>query len=383
MSTQDTRSNGQAFAGLFGIDDQIRKGLKESGVQSGAAPLSMPSAAPEPQGLLGLQMPTTWEEKEQSQGGMKYFGKQILNELTGGFLEGMIFPESVGADEQYKIDKALYAKALEDQIAQRSAGAERGRLAAIDKSLIDAFRTDDLEDDAVATAAFLRDGGTRETLDVHRRNAGLNRLDASDMTFKDYNNNYRKDTQGFADFQDQYSTIQDGLKSESGVGDLALIFGLAKLFDPRSVVREGEVTTLQSTAGLPEQVMNMYKEVNEGRKMGPKQREQIQNYADRAYLNRLGKYDQVRERYIERGGSNDGFGFANLPTRLDDRALYRDQIEDITARLQEAGVDKGKAQRLAQEAAEQNRRDLEGGYILRDRANLEPRSMKELMSGDY
>ena len=72
MSTQDTRSNGQALAGLFGIDDQIREGLKKSGVQSGAAPVSMPAATPEPQSLLGLQMPTTWQEKEIDQSGMKY-----------------------------------------------------------------------------------------------------------------------------------------------------------------------------------------------------------------------------------------------------------------------------------------------------------------------
>jgi hypothetical protein len=344
MSMQDVRTNGQALSGLFGIDDQIRKGLADSGVQSGAAPASMPSAQPN---LLGLQMPTTWQEKEQSQGGMKYFGKQILNELTGGFLEGMIFPDSVGADEQYKLDKALYAKALENQTAQSAAGTERGRLAAIDRSLIDAFRTEGTEDDALATAAFLRDGGTAETLNIHRRNAGLNKLDASDMTFKDYNNNYRKDTQGFADFQDQYTTLQDSLASDSGVGDLGLVFGLAKLFDPRSVVREGEVTTLQSTAGLPAQVMNMYKEVKEGRKLAPSQRSQIQDYADRAYINRIDKYDQTRDRYIERGSSKDGFGFANLATRLDDRALYRDQLDDITARLEKAGMTEVEAAKAA------------------------------------
>lgn len=375
MSTQDVRTSEQVLNGLLGIDDIVKKGLAKTGVQSGAAPVSMPSMEPETQGLL--QMPKSWkQEAYEEDGGMKYFGKQMLNNLTGGFFEGQIFPDSVGGKERYASELALYQKGLESQLAAQTAGAERDRLAAIDQSVIEALRSPDPNDDALAISAYLRDGGTKDSLNMIRRGVGLNPMDASDMTFKDYNANYRKDTQAFADFQDQYTTLQDSLASDSGVGDLGLVFGLAKLFDPRSVVREGEVTTLQSTAGLPAQVMNMYKEVKEGRKLAPSQREQIQNYADRAYLNRIGKYDQVRDRYIERGSSQEGFGFANLATRLDDRALYRDQLDEITARLERVGMSKKEAEQAAESLVEESMQDFlssqnpeQPTYIFRNSGN--------------
>ena len=255
--------------------------------------------------------------------------------LSGGLLGNALLPEmGRGA-------RAKYESQLEDYAAQQAAARHQAGLG---------FLMNGVEDpeDAMARLTLAKEYGIENL--QYALGGGVKPNDET-MTFKDFNTNYRKDTQAFSDFQDQYATLQDSLASDSGVGDLGLVFGLAKLFDPRSVVREGEVTTLQSTAGLPAQVMNMYKEVKEGRKLAPVQREQIRDYADRAYINRLGKYDQVRDRYIKRG--KDGFGFTNLSTRLDDRAVYRDQVDAITERLAKSGMPKKDAKEVAEDMVDQ------------------------------
>lgn len=356
-----------------GVDDgeaRLKKGdvKTEELVSSGAA---TPEKATLLNGLFGqvmnMEEPVnpgdSFGDYLADQGGFKGFMGGVVNEPI---LNNLFFGKDKDAYEQarsgYAFDKKKYdilldiakshqTKLLDQQLADRAAQADRDRFATIDSEYIEALRTPDPSDDGQATANFLRNGGSRESANAIRQSLGMNPLNANDVTFKDFNTNYRKDTQAFADFQDQYTTLQDSLASDSGVGDLGLVFGLAKLFDPRSVVREGEVTTLQSTAGLPAQVMNMYKEVKEGRKLAPEQREQIQDYADRAYLNRLDKYDQVRERYIGRG--TEGFGFSNLSTRLDDRALYRDQVDSIKERLSKAGVPKKQAEGLAEQMVDE------------------------------
>ena len=111
MSTQDTRSNGQALAGLFDYEMLMSDEFsRDSGLLKKAKKGESDKAA-EAIGLL--QMPKTWEEKAHEDGKMKYFGKQLLNDLTGGFLEGSIFPESIGGDARYASDLKLYQKSKE------------------------------------------------------------------------------------------------------------------------------------------------------------------------------------------------------------------------------------------------------------------------------
>jgi hypothetical protein len=94
--------------GLLGIEDQIRKGLEASGVQSGAAPAA---AAPSAASMPGLTMPTTWQQDAYKEdGGMKFTGKAFLNDLTGGWFQSAIFPESVGGNAEYASDMKTYQK---------------------------------------------------------------------------------------------------------------------------------------------------------------------------------------------------------------------------------------------------------------------------------
>lgn len=118
MSTRDTRTNGQALAGLFDINDTIKKGLQANPPQPNDAPaakIASPEAGKDILGLLqvaDLQAPQQWQESAVEGGRGKYMGKQLVNMMTGGWLEGALFPESVGADERYKAETAQYATDL-------------------------------------------------------------------------------------------------------------------------------------------------------------------------------------------------------------------------------------------------------------------------------
>lgn len=67
-----------------------------------------------------------------------------------------------------------------------------------------------------------------------------------------------------------YSTIQSS--TDSAQGDLSLIFAYMRMLDPGSTVREGEFATAEKTAGVPEQIRNLYNRVREGTRLGPEQR---------------------------------------------------------------------------------------------------------------
>jgi hypothetical protein len=109
---------------LLGIDspeseaERMRKNLMEAGVTDEDFAAAEDSKASG--GLMspGMQAPTTWREKAiEEDGGLKYFGKNMLDMVTGGWLRQSIFPESVGAAAQYKSDLALHNKDKERQAA--------------------------------------------------------------------------------------------------------------------------------------------------------------------------------------------------------------------------------------------------------------------------
>jgi len=56
-----------------------------------------------------------------------------------------------------------------------------------------------------------------------------------------------------------WSSIKDAAGRDTPQADLNIIIGMAKLFDPTSVVREGETETVKKTADLPDNIFSQYK----------------------------------------------------------------------------------------------------------------------------
>jgi hypothetical protein len=74
--------------------------------------------------------------------------------------------------------------------------------------------------------------------------------------------------------------IRVGLGQNSGAGDLQAVYGLVKMFDPNSVVREGEIKLTQSASSLPSRVRLLWENANQGRLLSPQQRAEIEALLD-------------------------------------------------------------------------------------------------------
>jgi hypothetical protein len=61
----------------------------------------------------------------------------------------------------------------------------------------------------------------------------------------------------FREVQPIISSMQQSLSDNTGQADLDFIYGLAKIMDPESVVREGEMATVQSSSSIPDQYRGM------------------------------------------------------------------------------------------------------------------------------
>lgn len=86
----------------------------------------------------------------------------------------------------------------------------------------------------------------------------------------------------FTSQRDAYNRILASAKDPSPAGDLALIFNYMKLLDPRSVVREGEFATAENSAGVPTRIRNWYNKILSGRRLGPDDGFQRDDFVDRS-----------------------------------------------------------------------------------------------------
>jgi hypothetical protein len=77
------------------------------------------------------------------------------------------------------------------------------------------------------------------------------------------------------------SGLKAALAGDSPMDDLAVIYETVKLFDPGSVVKEGEIKLTQSANSLPGQVQVLVEGWKSGRKLTPQMRQAIQELVDR------------------------------------------------------------------------------------------------------
>lgn len=85
-----------------------------------------------------------------------------------------------------------------------------------------------------------------------------------------------------------YKSMVDAASRDSKASDLNLVYGLGKIMDPGSVVREGEMVMVNNTAGIPQWLQGAINSVNGGARLTPETRKQImaeahgrmQSYAD-------------------------------------------------------------------------------------------------------
>lgn len=72
-------------------------------------------------------------------------------------------------------------------------------------------------------------------------------------------------------------------KNRTAADDLALIFAYAKVLDPRSVVKEGEVNTISTSPAIADWVKQAYLKATQGVRLSPKQVAELLNAAEGQY----------------------------------------------------------------------------------------------------
>lgn len=100
-----------------------------------------------------------------------------------------------------------------------------------------------------------------------------------------------------------YQSMSKSAPLATPASDLDMVYGLAKLLDPESVVREGEFKTVQNSSAIPEQIKGQLQYLIEGKgKLTAEQRSQIMEIA----YNRMSSYheeaDMASKRYTEIAG---------------------------------------------------------------------------------
>lgn len=130
--------------------------------------------------------------------------------------------------------------------------------------------------------------GTGQTLNNQMNNAGKLRDDFNALpTVKAYR-----------DTIPVYQSMQEAAGRDSKAADLNLVYGLAKIMDPNSVVREGEMVMVNNTSSLPDWLVGTINGLNGGQRLQPETRKNIMQEAG----SRVGSYKAAHDYYAEQFG---------------------------------------------------------------------------------
>jgi hypothetical protein len=112
-----------------------------------------------------------------------------------------------------------------------------------------------------------------------------------------------------------YRSMTDAAKRDSRASDLNLVYGMAKIFDPNSVVREGEQVIVKDTASLPDWLQGEINRLNGGASL---QRQTRTALLQEARSRIVAYQDQLRPVYERYSGIAGRYGIpgSDLATDL-------------------------------------------------------------------
>lgn len=103
-----------------------------------------------------------------------------------------------------------------------------------------------------------------------------------------------------------YSAVEDAAKRNTPQSDINLVYGIAKLYDPTSVVREGEYATIANSQSIPERVKGYAQFLSGGGKLTPETKAQLLTEARGRINSFKSEFDGAQNTYSDivkrRGG---------------------------------------------------------------------------------
>lgn len=111
----------------------------------------------------------------------------------------------------------------------------------------------------------------------------------------------RKEFQGLQTYKNT-QTIGESYKkiagtSETGAGDVSLIYSYMRMVDPGSTVREGEFATAANAGGIPDRVVGWYNKILAGEKLPPEVRKQFRDESKNLLKAQLDRYEETAKPY--------------------------------------------------------------------------------------
>jgi hypothetical protein len=92
-------------------------------------------------------------------------------------------------------------------------------------------------------------------------------------------------------------SVRDAAKDNSGGSDLNLIYGMGKVMDPNSVVREGELQLAGSTGSLGQQLQGYYKSIVNGGRLSPTVKKDLLAQIESRARPQQMLYENTKKRY--------------------------------------------------------------------------------------
>jgi len=174
--------------------------------------------------------------------------------------------------------------------------------------------------------------------DIKTKYAGANTPDKIFQRENTYRDEFNTLTKDFRSVQDAYSKIN--ATSNSGAGDMSLLYQYVKLLDPGSVVRESEFATAAASGGFGDRVAGAVKSIIEGGRLNESLRNEFINEADNIYKGQKEGNDRVIKKYKELA-VNNGLNPDNVITNYADINPPKPKSKDLATmqfNLKKAGA---------------------------------------------
>ena len=94
-----------------------------------------------------------------------------------------------------------------------------------------------------------------------------------------------------------FKAVEDASKRLTPQSDINLIYGIAKLYDPTSVVREGEYATIANSQAIPERIKSLAQQIQGNGKLTPETRAQLMVEARQRIGTLQGEYNGAKSTY--------------------------------------------------------------------------------------
>lgn len=134
-----------------------------------------------------------------------------------------------------------------------------------------------------------------------------------------------------------FRTIQanyDILKTAdaTGIGDVARIFAIMKMYDPTSVVREGEQATAANASGVPSAIIAQYNKLIGGGALSPQARKEFEAAAEKVFAAAKTRYAE-QSRVVLDTADRRGFNLLNIAPREELQSLgYGERLQAAESR---------------------------------------------------